>query len=374
MKLTEYLDTVKLYEHLNNRVINAQHHHYAPLTIYNYGQKATFDNIWDDVTCKCRGLVVNECTGEIVARPFQKFFNLGTAWRPETMDENLPPQLPEITEKLDGSLGILYRIGDMEAIATRGSFASDQAAWASAWYTRVLGQQHGRKAIWPEGWTPLFEIVYPDNRIVVKYEWEGLSLLTLVNIETGEEMQRHDVEAIAQHNDCRVVRRVFSSMKECRADNISNQEGYVLTWHKPKAPPLKIKVKFVDYIRLHRLLTSISPKEIWRMLKDSESFADLYDNTPSHYQEWVTAWKNSLEATYGRIEQKAQAIWQSCKLPKDGTDKDQRKALAEFFTLGDRKSVSGVLFKMLDKQPYDDVIWKMCRDKTRDQDPFRREE
>lgn len=369
MKLRDYLDENKLCDHINNRVINTQHHHYAPLTIYNYGQKAQFDGIWDDVTMKCRGLIVNESTGDVVARPFRKFFNLGTAWRPETNFENLPAFLPEITDKLDGSLGVLYRIGSMCAIATRGSFASDQAAWASAWYSKHLA-----KAEWPEGWTPLFEIIYPDNRIVVKYETEGLFLLACVNIETGEEMTHLGLTNLAWTNSCGLVKRFDKTLVEVREENTPNAEGYVATWHKVGEPPLKIKIKFVDYCRLHRLLTSISPKEIWRMLKDGESFAELYDNTPSHYQEWVNFWKNGLQAEFGRIEQKARVIWESCTLPKDGADKEQRKALAEFFTMGDRKTVSGVLFKMLDGQPYDEVIWKMCRDKTRDQDPFRREE
>src|ERR1700683_5287554 len=184
MKLKDYLDEAKLCDHINNRVVNTQHHHYAPLVIYNYGQKAQFDGIWDDVTCKTRGLIVDQSTGEVVARPFQKFFNLGHCGRPETAMENLPAELPEITEKMDGSLGVLYRVGRMCAIATRGSFSSDQAGWASAWYTKHLG-----KAVWPEGWTPLFSIISPENRIVVKYKWEGLSLLALVNIETGEEMR-----------------------------------------------------------------------------------------------------------------------------------------------------------------------------------------
>lgn len=369
MKLTEYLDEAKLCEHINNRVVNTQHHHYAPLVIYNYGQKAQFENIWDDVTCKTRGLIVDQSSGEIIARPFQKFFNLGTAWRPETDETNLPPMLPEITEKLDGSLGVLYRVNGACAIATRGSFASDQAAWASAWYSKILS-----KAKWPDGWTPLFEIIYPDNRIVVKYEWEGLALLGMVNIETGEEMPYLELEPIARHNDCKLVRRVDSTIKECKAENTENAEGYVLTWNLGHCPPLKIKVKFLDYCRLHKLLTSISPKAIWVMLKAGQPFDELMDGTPSHYQEWVNYWKNGLQAAYGRIEQKAQMIYQSCPLPKDGVDKESRKALAEFFTMGDRKSVSGVLFKMLDGQPYDEVIWKMCRDKTRDQEPFRREE
>lgn len=368
MKLSEYLDEKKLYEHLNNRVINAQHHHYAPLVIYNYGQKAQFESIWDDVTCKCRGLIVNMSTGNIVARPFQKFFNLGHQGRPETNFENLPPELPEITEKLDGSLGILYRHDDLTGIATRGSFASDQANWASSWYNKNLS-----KAVWPEGWTPLFEIIYPDNRIVVKYEYEGLILLGLVNNETGEEKPYEERVELALMNGCSWAARQQITVEVARTENEPNSEGYVCTWHLGPKPPLKVKIKFLDYCRLHRLLTSISPKAIWEMLKDGQDFSELLVDTPSHYQEWVNYWKNGLQAEFGRIEQKAKAIYASCPLPKNGQDKEARKKLAEFFTMGDRKPVSQIMFKMLDNQPYDEVIWKIVREKTRDQEPFRRE-
>jgi RNA ligase len=369
MKLSEYLDVYKLADHCNARLVNTQHHRYAPLTIYNYGQKAQFDGIWDDITCKTRGLIVDESTGDIVARPFQKFFNLGHMGRPETWAENLPAYLPEITEKLDGSLGVLYRFGGLTAIATRGSFASDQASWASAWYSKHLAH-----AEWPQGWTPLVEIVYPDNRIVVRYEWEGLSLLAMVNNDSGIEMPYEALKVWADANKCRIVPLLPKSLEECKLEERDNFEGYVATWPNPQGPPLKIKIKLIEYCRLHRLLTSISPKEIWRMLKDGESFDELFRDTPTHYQEWVNYWKNGLQSEYGRIEQKAQAIWASCRLPKDGADKESRKKLAEFFTVGDRKSVSGILFKMLDQQPYDEVIWKLCRDKTRDEEPFRREE
>ena len=228
--------------------------------------------------------------------------------------------------------------------------------------------------MWPPGWTPLFEIVYPDNRIVVKYDWEGLALLAMVNNETGQEKTRLELTNIAFQNQCRLVVAFDKTIAQVREENEPNLEGYVCTWHLGDCPPLKVKVKFLDYCRLHRLLTSISPKEIWRMLKDGESFNELFDGTPSHYQDWVNYWRNGLQAEYGKYEQKAKAIWASCSLPKDGQDKEARKQLAQFFTAGDRKSVSGVLFKMLDEQPYDEIIWKLCRDRTRDEEPFRREE
>ena len=35
--------------------------------------------------------------------------------------------------------------------------------------------------------TPLFEIIYPENRIVVKYDFEGLVMIGIVDIQTGYE-------------------------------------------------------------------------------------------------------------------------------------------------------------------------------------------
>jgi hypothetical protein len=55
------------------------------------------------VTLSCRGLIWNPQTGEIAARPFAKLFDLH-----ETSDR-VPDSPPLAHEKLDGSLGILYR-------------------------------------------------------------------------------------------------------------------------------------------------------------------------------------------------------------------------------------------------------------------------
>ena len=56
---------------------------------------------------------------------WEKFFNLEE--RPETALPALPPGPFEVFEKVDGSLGILYHAGDGPALASRGSFTSDQA-------------------------------------------------------------------------------------------------------------------------------------------------------------------------------------------------------------------------------------------------------
>src|ERR1700674_1531745 len=97
------------------------HNQDSRLLIVNYTPRVQFGRLWDAVTMACRGLVLrvdqpwpdSRRIEEVVALPFAKFFNVGEtgAW----------PSSPvtEITEKLDGALGILYRLNGEYAIATR---------------------------------------------------------------------------------------------------------------------------------------------------------------------------------------------------------------------------------------------------------------
>jgi RNA ligase len=358
----DLVDTQSLETHIANRVVSRRGHPTLPLAILNYTDKATFDNIWDAVTIRCRGLIYDQTNEQIVAVPFQKFFNYETLYRPETLAVNLPTHTPEITEKLDGSLGILYRYKGFTGISTRGSFNSDQAVWATAWLNRNLPD-----AEWPENCTPLFEIIYPENRVVVKYDHEGLTLIGCVDNDSGIEYTHDQLEALGHRVGCRVVNLVTKPLDDCRAENRDNEEGYVATWHFDEQPSLKIKIKFATYFRLHRLLTSTSPKRIWEYLRDAIPLDELIQDTPEHYREWAFAWKAELEAEYGRIEMKARSLFAQCPIPEGS----ERKTFALWFTNGDVKRYSSILFKLLDKQPYAEIIWKQVKEKTRDQLAFR---
>jgi len=98
------------------------------LALFNYSEKCTYGRVWDDITLQCRGLIVNRHTGEVVERPFPKFFNLGEQLNYGQLPQDLTYQ---VFEKVDGSLGILYRHEFSYRIATRGSFTSEQALWAT---------------------------------------------------------------------------------------------------------------------------------------------------------------------------------------------------------------------------------------------------
>ena len=96
---------------LNKRVedglISAQKHDTLQLIIWNYTQTCQFSKAWDEYTMIARGLIT-DYDGNIVARPFKKFFNIDE--REETKIENLPSTIPDVYTKYDGSLSIFVFI------------------------------------------------------------------------------------------------------------------------------------------------------------------------------------------------------------------------------------------------------------------------
>src|SRR5687768_4587321 len=120
--LHDVLDPAELTAAVDNGLVRTQRHPSLPFTIYNYTETCQYSGAWTPVTLACRGLIT-DADGPIVARPYPKFFNHTEAHAPRPgADERV-----RVTDKADGSLGVIYHDGTGFAVATRGSFASDQA-------------------------------------------------------------------------------------------------------------------------------------------------------------------------------------------------------------------------------------------------------
>src|SRR5271170_1739488 len=344
---------------LDEGFIRAQvHPKYPELMIFNYTEATQFGREWNAATNICRGLIVKLANGildenaEVVARPFNKFHNLNTSYALETMDANLPNETPLVTTKLDGSMGIIYIYDGLYWIATRGSLDSDQARWATTWYRfheSMLTQG------WPADVTPVCEIIYPENRIVVNYDYAGLVLLSIIDNETGKELSRSEVELWANVNTLQVVDKFDKSLAECAAEDTKNEEGYVLTYSNG----VKVKVKFAEYVRLHRILTGLNPKTVWEMLLANQTTAIetlLTDaKIPESFKKWLHDWMTKLEAQFAEIEAEAKIVFAN---KPGGVRKDD----AIYFTKTARH-LAGILFMMLDGKNYDEAIWDMVKPK-----------
>jgi len=230
------------------------------LILFNYSKECQYKRDWDAITLNSRGIVFEEATGKIVARPFSKFFCLG---EPECLIVNLPTgQFLSLT-KVDGSMGIVYFYQGEWHVNTRGSFSSDQAIWAKKWFDANIDTSW----MFPL-FTYCFEIVYPDNRIVIDYGGQSfMCLLGVIDNETGTEMPYQDMRKVGQKMGCPVVEaHEFNSMEELFAaqKNLSaNEEGFVITYLESG---LKFKLKGDAYTKIHRMISNLTPLAFWRSI------------------------------------------------------------------------------------------------------------
>ena len=375
LMLRDYIDVVKLEQYVREGLVDEKMHPQFPLSLYCYGRKAVYDNVWDDCTTRCRGLIVNNQTGEIIARPFEKFFNLGTADIPETHLANLPDGQPIITTKLDGSLGILYRYDGVDYIASKGSFVSEHANWATAWFRSHVGA----RGAWPKGYTPVFEMICEQvQRHVVNYGGnnDGLILTAIISVDTGWELPPDVVNYWAGQNRLRSLVHIEKTVDEVVQENNPNEEGYVLAWPRPGndtfSSPFRVKIKFVDFLRLQRVLHSVGPKEILDALRHKHLrgyFSDWLnaDTMPKEFIQYVHEWMQKFGREFGRIRGLTNTEVQCARtmLSKDVP----RKEFALRFV---QKPYPAILFATLDgnAELRDSLIWEECKKLAKEARPL----
>jgi RNA ligase len=171
-----------------------QTHPTLPLTIWNYSQTTQYEGKWDEITLQCRGLVT-DTEGNIVARPFRKFFNMEEG-------KHTPTSEFDVYEKMDGSLIIIFWYDGGWVVASRGSFTSEQAFAAKRIFFDELDHNFSI------GITYLFEFTARWNRIVVDYgEKENLTLLGAIRTDDGDEASWEVLKKIGEGARCDVVKK-----------------------------------------------------------------------------------------------------------------------------------------------------------------------
>lgn len=352
----------RMVEMVDNRFISVQKHPTANLYIYNYTEKASYGKFWNNETLNSRGLIVDS-NCNIVARPFGKFFNLD-----EHESENIPKldlnQQFDVYEKMDGSLGILYFLDGKPYIATRGSFTSDQAVEAN----KILQEKYSQVKFEKE-YTYLFEIIYPENRIVLDYgKTRDLILLAVIDTETGQEVEWTS-SPFPQPKKYDYKR--LDEIKALMEEKGNNQEGFVIRFRNGK----RAKVKYTDYVRLHRLITGVTARRIWDLLRNNQEVDELLERVPEEFSQWVKDTVEDLHSKYQAILKKAISDFATIRMEiesiyGDGTGKtDVVKEYRKEFALRALKTKYPQLLFGLLKDEYSDIIWKMLRPKA--EKPFK---
>lgn len=340
MRIDNHPFATDLAASLADGLIRKQESPDGSLTLYNYTERAQFGRAWNTATLQCRGLIFNKA-GDVVARPFPKFFNS------DEPGAQIHPGAVTVLDKLDGSLGILYPADDGWRIATRGSFASDQAIHA----TRVLRERYGS---WEPlaGVTVLFEIIYPENRIVLDYgPLDDLVLLGGIEIATGRFVAP---DAIDWPGHSASVFPFESLAEALAAPPRTNAEGYVIYFHETNT---RVKIKQADYVALHRIVTGWNERTVWEHLAAGQTLEQLIDGLPDEFHEWAASVAKKLTEQYEFLALGAHAEHEAIlrSLPLGWTRREYATE-ANIHT-----EFRPALFSLLDGKEISEWVWKQIR-------------
>jgi RNA ligase len=334
---------------LEQGYIRERRHSVYPYRILNYTETAAYEGKWNQATVQCRGLVIDD-QGIVIARPFEKFHNHTEhdGQKFPKLDLSAPVT---VTDKLDGSLGILVPKPDASGciIATRGSFDSEQAQWATAFYNEHFAHYRPDPTV-----TYLCEIIYKGNRIVIDYDFEDLVLIGMRHIETGE--HRDLTSSLLWPG-----RYATQFAAETFADALAippraNAEGVVVYFEDTGQ---RVKIKQDDYIRLHKLVTGLNERAVWEHASAGLSFEALIENIPDEFHNWVTDVWEALWTEFDGIT--GEAMYRYMRILAAMPDREDRKEFASHATKqGDYAPLMFLLYDCADRR-FDEAVWKRLR-------------
>ena len=246
-------------------------------TVVNYvvAFSETFD--WDEgdisgsvMRRECRGLIFDSASGELLSRPYHKFFNVGE--RPElAMDEVDMSANHVILEKLDGSMirpiavpnstSTEFRLGTKAGI-------TDVAMNAEVWVAKNPSYVEFIRMALIHNLTPIFEWCSRKNRIVVDYPEDRLVLTAVRHNEKGWYMPHRALANFARDYQLDLVKVIDSASDNIHGlvDTIrawETNEGVVVRFDAPRPHSGRdqghmVKIKADAYVVLHRSKDAIS--------------------------------------------------------------------------------------------------------------------
>jgi RNA ligase len=308
------------------------------LILFNYTGEAQLKSPsqWNWFETVSRGLILDRKTGATVALPFKKFHN----WYEGATNASLV----EATQKMDGSLGILYRHDRQFKVATRGSFNSDQALWATEYLKRY------NLSLLPNHMTLLFEIIYPENRVVVNYgDREDLVLIGVRSIATGADYNYRAVKTVA--NQLMFNTPEFTQLAsprdymEMAAKLSADEEGWVLRFSDGS----RWKIKGEAYRLAHQMMTGVSFKTVLEATAAgiyNEMIAGVPDEFLGKVREWKLVIDDRVDTVCERVAREFEAA-----------PKGSRKEFAQY-VMASCPDDKAYMFRLLDNRGFIDLIYK----------------
>lgn len=315
----ELLSCLELNQHENMLLI--RYGRYS--NIYDGEVENSGEDLWDRYNGfyrECRSVVIDVENDCIILCPFKKFFNINEL--EETSTENVQRRISnaktiEFSDKLDGSMQSA-RWYDNRIIMAGSQAINPENSWRLTDGYRMMNSFPGYKEMlmrYPE-YTFIFEYISMKDAHVVKYtkEQEGLYLIGVRNVETGEEYDYSNVIGLANMFDIpttttfnKTIQQVIQELDDKSSDEA---EGFVINidgW--------KVKLKYNDYVHIHKALSKLSSVNLIIRSIAEDKYDDLLSKLPVAYHDQVKKVAAIVIDYINRTENKIREYYKEA--PKD---------------------------------------------------------
>lgn len=321
------------------------------ICILNYSQLDSPKT--NEIVRETRGLVLELGSWDIVAKAFNRFFNLNEVAKPPFNWDKFFVQ-----EKCDGSLILLYNWEGKWRVNTRNSFADrlcghSNKTWAQLFFEglrpEIIDQYCSPR------FTYVFEFCSPYNKVVRHYSTPTFFLLSIFDNQTGQEVPDQNlIDEIASDLGCERPQRFnFTSIEKITkfineiGETDPTFEGVVLCDNQLN----RLKVKNPLYLSIHRLKDNgniFNPKHVLPYLLKGD-IDELIIYIPE-VEGFARDMKEALDTAYSHMLE----LWAEAKTI------ESQKEFAQFIV--PKTKFSSVLFtaRKLGKEPKE--IWKDFED------------
>jgi hypothetical protein len=352
LKVQEFLHTNGLQALIDTYKIKARINEDLGVVCLNYDQIASPVNF--EIVQECRALILELNTWKVLSWPFKKFFNLGEA-------ANIPANFDwdnfTAFDKLDGSLIHIWHhpkcgwhIGT-RSVPDANTNVNDEGL---LFRELVLMTLKDMKVSWDNlisffepGYSYSFELIGPENQIVVEYKERSLVMTGVRNVNTLQEVlpsqwvDEHPEFPLPFADEYHGWNKELAG-SACLELNPREREGYVLVdknWNR-----VKIKSEAYCYMSNKRDSLAKSAKSRLELIL-SEKDDDVLPILPVFVQKQVTDMKKALMELSDKIYKTYTSIM-SIKEQKDFAEEAKKYNYSSFlFRLRKHPELLSDMFK-----------------------------
>ena len=250
------------YSKKHNSLVIFSYHFVDPIVFQNYPQ-----------TRELRGIVFDSVSGEVVARPFPKFFNLGEDACTVTEDTEV-----SANEKIDGSLVTAFVYNQRIQLASKGSLNS----WVTQEAIQLLTANHKKlvKDLYDRGYTTIFEYISKDKPVVIHYPHSKLIFVGARSTYSGELMTPEVIVEIAERYNVPYAHIQFQNVQAWEIKkSIRNKEGIEgVVAYADSANIAKIKTEWYFLLNKYSPM-NLTEKQIRKAFFE-QTIDDIYSSLP----------------------------------------------------------------------------------------------